>query len=107
VHSGQRLDQGGFAGPVLAHDTVDLPWQDLQVHAFKRLDAGKILGQSPDFEQRLRLIFFEHATNLTHYVGDRYKVVDFLQSSVIVRAVTQSSGHEKSMLHEAKTHLTH
>jgi hypothetical protein len=79
----------------------------LQIDAFQRLDASETLGKSPDFEQRPWLIFFEHATNLTHYVGNRYKVVDFLQSSVIVIAVTQSSGHKKSMLHHAKTHLTH
>ncbi|WP_171027557.1 hypothetical protein [Pseudarthrobacter sp. NamE2] len=86
---------------------MDFSRKHLQIDTLKRLHSSKSLGESPDFEQRPWLIFFEHAMNLTHYVGDRYKVVDLCQSSVIVTAVTHTSGHEKSMLQQAKTHLTH
>jgi hypothetical protein len=44
VRAGDRLDQGGLAGPVLADDRVDLAGQQLERHALERADAAEALG---------------------------------------------------------------
>ena len=41
VDAAQHLDQRGLARAVLAQQRVDLAGQQLEVHALKRLDAGK------------------------------------------------------------------
>ena len=41
VHAGERLDQGGLAGAVLAHQGVHLAGEQPEVDAVQRLDAGE------------------------------------------------------------------
>ncbi|VXB91015.1 hypothetical protein CITRIK5_70212 [Citricoccus sp. K5] len=91
MYAGERLDEGGLAGPVLAHDAVDLSGTHVEVDSLERLDGGEALGESAHLQQRRRLIMFRHVTKLTHYVDHRYKGVDFSHGSVIVTHITSMS----------------
>ncbi|GMA36645.1 hypothetical protein GCM10025876_28490 [Demequina litorisediminis] len=50
VGAGQGLDEGGFAGAVLAQHTVDLAWAHLEVDSFERAGAAEGLHEAPDLE---------------------------------------------------------
>ena len=54
-HARHALDQGRLAGAVGAQQTVHLAGVDVEIHAFQRLDARVLLGDSPDLEQRLTI----------------------------------------------------
>ena len=47
VDTGERLDQRGLAGAVLAHQRVDLAGQQPEVHAVERLDAREVDADVP------------------------------------------------------------
>ena len=48
----QDFQQRRFAGALLAEQRMDLAGGDLQMHAFQRLDAGKLLGDSCHLQDR-------------------------------------------------------
>ena len=50
VHAGERLDERGLAGTVLAEHAVHLAGADVEVHAPQRVDAREALGGTPDVE---------------------------------------------------------
>ncbi len=52
VISGEDLDQGGLARPVLADQGVDFPFFDIEVDVQQGRSPGKGLGQAPDFQDR-------------------------------------------------------
>jgi hypothetical protein len=52
VHARQELDQGRFAGPVLADDGVNLSGPEREVHALQGVGAGKALVELAQLEDR-------------------------------------------------------
>ena len=50
--AGQKLDQGGFAGAVLADDGVDFAGLEGEVDRLQRMGAGIVLFQAAQFEDR-------------------------------------------------------
>ena len=57
VVAGEHLDQGRLAGPVLAHERVDLARADLQGDVVERARAGERLREVADPEHRRRARF--------------------------------------------------
>ena len=49
--SGQRLDQRGLAGPVVADDRDDLAGVDVEVRSVERPDVAEASGQASRFEK--------------------------------------------------------
>jgi hypothetical protein len=54
VDSGQRLDQGGLTGAVLAQQAVHLSCADLQVHSTERTDGAESLLDPAHLQQGRR-----------------------------------------------------
>src|SRR5271156_2724985 len=50
--AGDRLDQGGFAGPILADERVNFAWLNFERDVPERSDAGKAFGHSCQLQHR-------------------------------------------------------
>ena len=46
LHAGKDFDQRGFPGPILAHQSVDLPFSQGEIYVFKGDHAWKGFGDA-------------------------------------------------------------
>ena len=60
--AGHDLDQGGLAGPVLAHERVDFAGLNAEIDVIERPDAGKRLRHAEHFDPRRQCV--RHARHL-------------------------------------------
>ena len=65
VDAGERLDEGGLAGAVLAHERVDLAGAEEEVDAVEREDAGEADGDAAHLDDRGDFGVRRHGASLT------------------------------------------